>query len=289
MGGRLRLFNSYANTSTALDHVSAKSLTGVDHSHFSRVHLPYDIRKFLLDFARIQSPVLLNRTLHQTYLQLTQEYVNLPIPQGKLSKLRSCGYDPKKKFLKLSYIVSLLDNIYDNPFLCSILSYFVRAEKTEFPEQFLAAGRKVIDKELSATQLPNRPQALDYRCLFTGDRIPIHEETSLVPTRTMGLWSRHIESLRHKYESDRLILFPHYNKRKTVSYPTQQNLSFDMFGFYPKTQQTHLTSADLLLHYYRTGRQVQGEMELRTVWFLTDLKPRGYYCLGYVSNTSLST
>jgi len=276
-----------------LDEATITSLweDNYDYSTHTPIHqllaviyyLPYDIRKFLLDFARIQSPVSLNNALGSAYIKLSAEYRNIHIPEGLLTKLKACGFKKEKKFLNLEYIISLTDHIYDNPLLCSMLSYFVRAERTAYPDTFVEAGRRVIDKELAATQLPNRDQQLDYTCLFTEDLTPIHKELGLVPERTIYLWKTHITTITHKYSSSYHILFPHYNTRKTVSYPTQTALSTEQFGYPPEEQPSHYTSADLLIHYYRTGSQVGGVLELRTAWFLTDLKPRGYYCLGYVT------
>jgi hypothetical protein len=150
-------------------------------------YLPYDIRKFLLDFARIQNPIKINKTLLQAYVKLSEEYRLIDIPPGLYSKLKSCGMPDEGTRLSLDYIVQLTDNIYDNPILCSLLSYFVRAERTAYPDEFVAAGRKVIDKELAATQLPNRPQQLDYTCLYTNLANPIHEESAKVPKRTIKI------------------------------------------------------------------------------------------------------
>jgi hypothetical protein len=203
------------------------------------VHMTYDQRKFLLDFARIQSPVLINKTLSSTFSTLSDENRIINVPQGKLSKLKACGLRKDARSIPMDYIISLLDTIWDNPLLCSLLSYFVRAERTEYPDSFILAGRKVIDKELAATQQPDRPQQLDYRCLYTEFPIPIHEEIGLVPTRTIQLWQAGLEHMINEYSSPHFILFPHYNRRKTVSYPTQADLSFDMFGYYPEEQPTH--------------------------------------------------
>lgn len=244
-------------------------------------YLPYGVRKFLLDFCRVQVPVLTNEYLNQQYaaLRLVSPVINVPQDLNRAYE-RSGQQSSHHSIIRLDFLIGLLSNIYDNPLQCSLLSYFVRAERTAFPDEFLLIGQETIQKEMKATQQPDRGQCLDYTSLFTDNPSAIHSEVGLVPTRTIYLWKKHISSMRRLYNHETHLVFPHYNGRKTVSLPTQNEYTNILLDHLPSIPPTNITSKDLLFLYYRTGMQVGGDLEMRKAWFITDLKPRGYYCLG---------
>lgn len=185
--------------------------------------LPYVIRKFILDFTRIQNPISINSTLETARIKLLEDHRFIPLPKGLYPKLVACGMKKTRSdCADFNYICSLLDNIYDNPILCSLLSYVIRAERTRYPEQFIEAGRATINKELAATQLPNIPIQLDYRALFSdGEPFPVHMEKDFVPFRTIHLWRAHLSPITKRFSNSHHLIFPHFNAKKTISHPSQ--------------------------------------------------------------------
>lgn len=113
--------------------------------------------------------------------------------------------------IEVDYIVDLTQHVYDNPILCSLLSYFVRAERTMYPEEFISAGIETINKEIVATQGPNVPQQLDYTSLFTDEEcIPIHSSTGLVPNNTIRTWKKNLTAMIHHFKnSSTPLILPH--------------------------------------------------------------------------------
>jgi hypothetical protein len=245
--------------------------------------MPYVLRKFLLDFSRIQQPVFTNIHLKKT-LQVIRSGSGSTfyLPAGiRVPLFANLGILENRKLVSIDDITPLLQNIYDDPIGLSVLSYFVRAEATIFPEEFRKAGDETIAKEILASLEPNTQQALDYRGIFTDEKVPVHIELNLFPERTSLLWKSQIRRICQYYTNERTILFPHYNGKKNVSYSTQNLiLSFLNDGEPIMVQPTDYTSLSLLKIYHEHGVQLGGDMELREAWRFNDLKPRGYYCLG---------
>jgi len=190
-----------------LDRVSIEALRddNLDFSTSTPIHSPlalifyldYDTRKFLLDFTRIQNPVSINKTLSATYANLLgTKSARVYVPTGR--KLNSCRL--KSDIRSFLWNTSLASRKISTTILFFVLSFrTLYARKGQFiMTLFVETARKVIDKEIKATQLPNRPQQLDYRCLYADDRVPLLAESEMVPKRTIHLWKSHIQTLIHK-------------------------------------------------------------------------------------------
>jgi hypothetical protein len=172
-------------------------------------YCPYQVRKFLLDFARIQCPVNLNTALYASYIQVRERYPRFGAPTWLMKLLEQQGHrQSAKNQIELDFIITLLDNIYDNPLQCTVLSYFARAERTQYPDDFVQAGQETLNKELKATQLPNYPQQLNYIGLFTEYPTHIHRELEDIPEKVHYLWKGHLASVIRKYNPIILILTP---------------------------------------------------------------------------------
>jgi hypothetical protein len=177
-----------------------------------------------------------------------------------------------------SQVLDLFENFYDSPTACTILSYFVRAEVTEYPSEFVSVGNDTMDKELKASQQKNLPQALNYAPLFTEYSGRIHEEVNVTPSSTIYLWKRHMDRFSQHFTDPKTVILPHYNRRKNVGYKTQ-SLYYEACGTH-RDERNSVTSFDLLKLYAETGIQIGGPLEIRIAWRFNDLKPRSYYCLG---------
>lgn len=165
--------------------------------------------------------------------------------------------DPCPYGVWYSYVVTLADHVSENPLLCALLAYFVRAERTVLPEEFILEGQKAIEKEIAATQLPNKTMQLDYRSLFSDTRpVPIHKELELVPNKTIRYWNGHLANVKYRLSQENRLIFPHFNAKKTVSYPTQSLLYIAKCGIPSGHQITAYTSADLLRHYFLSGEMI---------------------------------
>lgn len=249
-------------------------------------HLPYSIRKHLLDCTRIQASQHVNQTLYLSYSTILTSILSIPLPPRLVQDLQIQGVIKSEtqsgsKILVTSvfteHILQLFENFYDSPTACTILSYMVRAERTRYPEQFTSIGNQTLLKEITASQQTNLPQQLNYQALFTEERVPLHIETSLVPLRMAHTWKDHIHRMIEHMTDSKTILLPHYNAEKNVGHETQ-SMYFESSGRIQR--QYSVTTLDLLKYYAQTGVAIQGPMELRQAWRFNDLKPRSYYCLG---------
>lgn len=268
--------------SSTLSHLSVRclptyvcagnTLSASTHTYVD--YLPYRWRKLLLDACRIQRRIRKNRHLASTFQELRDENrFTLIVPQRAKHRIPF--------YVSLDKVCDYFDNIHDNPILCSCLAYFVKAEQSYYLDEFLTIGQENIYKEIRASQLPNLQQALSYECLFTTDESLIHQEIDQYPRNLVRVFKRNLGNLINSWTfNDHMLYIPFYNKRKTVSYPTQTLLDWEITGESTFDQPTHYTTFSLLEHYARTGVQVGGPLELRQSWKFNDLKPRTYYCLG---------
>jgi len=171
-------------------------------------YLPISYRKFLLNSCRIQSVQSRNIALSAEYSLLPGVDSNiLNIPTYIINILRlngaivshssaNAGVELRFTTISSSTLVDLFTQIYHSPALCTILSYFVRAEVSVFPEEYMTAKNDGILKELLASQALGRSQQLDYRAYFTDIMHKVHTESDLAPYRTARLWRQHLNRMR---------------------------------------------------------------------------------------------
>jgi len=235
-------------------------------------HLPILHRKAILDACRIQAPIFQNKTLSATFSSLTPVHV---IPEDNT--------DLGIVIIYPQTIASFFENIYPFPTLCSLLSYFVRAESTIHKTEFLREKDIALDKELSAAlYYDSTGQVLDYTGLLGVTSNHLHGALpGTISWRLQSLFTRGISQIAQSFSraTCRPIL-PAYNGRKNVSYDTCRNYYEAIGGSMADGVPTNVTTLDLLKHYYLTGNEVRGMIEMRLAWFFNDLKPRLYYCLG---------
>jgi hypothetical protein len=254
-----------------LNYVVIDTFTPIRFLLSRTYYFPYQWRKLLLEACRVQQPILRNNYLSTLYQEVKDKESHTIITTDSTS-----AYS-----LSLNKVVRQFDNIYDNPMLCCLLSYFVRAEATAYPDQFFELYSKGANKEISASQLPMREQQLDYSCLTTDDvGTGIHHEVESFPYRTVALFKSHIKKSTFHFTSPGYVLFPYYNKRKNIGYATQSNLERRILGYNLPKQATKYTTLDLLKWYHLTGEEVEGPLEGRQSFNFGDIKPRFYYCLG---------
>jgi hypothetical protein len=235
-------------------------------------HLPIKHRKALLDAARIQASVHINTTLSATFASLTPVSV---YPRGYS--------DDGIIILYPSTIASLFENIWPFPILCSLLSYFVRAENTIHISEFLAEKDISLNKELQAAlHFTTIDQALDYTGLFGVSSAHLHPQlTGDINWRLQTLFGAGVQQIVSSFsKSSTRPILPAYNSRKNVSRSTCRNYYEAIGSSMVDDIPTDVTTLDLLKLYYHTGVEVHGEIEMRQAWFFNELKPRTYYCLG---------
>jgi len=250
-------------------------------------YMPFKLRKFLLDFSRNQNPVQTNKHLQKGLKELRDSSTNVFTIPPKIHRqlmANTGGQVQRLTYISVDDLIPILDTLHDNPIGLSLLSYFVRAERTLFPDEFRQVGEETIRKELQAGIHPNVDIQLDYRGIFTDDKIPIHKELEPFPERVAFLWKTQIRRITSIYAKDTFLLFPTYNGKKNISYSTQRNIETFLNYQYPSVDQpTDYTTLDLIRTYYESGMQIEGDLEIRVAWRFNDLKPRGYYCIGGTS------
>jgi len=214
----------------------------------------------------------MNKTLSSTFSSLAPVTV---LPEGN-SDLGIITIYPNT-------IASFFDNIYPFPSLCSLLSYFVRAEGTIHMSEFLEEKELALDKELTAAlYYQTEDQALDYTGLLGISSNHLHLGLpGHMCWRLSSLFSRGITQISQTISNVSFPpLLPSYNSRKNVSRDTCRNYYDAIGGSMVDGVPTNVTTLDLLKHYYLTGDEIRGMIEMRLAWFFNDLKPRVYYCLG---------
>jgi len=233
-------------------------------------HLPIQHRKALLDACRIQAPVWINKTLASTFSSLPA--VSIYTIEG-VSAL----------YITALNLATLFNHIWPFPLLCTLLSYFVRAEGTIYVTEFLQEKALSLDKELSAALYHDSAgQVLDYSGLVGVTPNHLHPQLpGVISWRLRSLFQSGIQHIAQHFSSiSARPLFPAYNSRKNVSYATCEKY-YEAIGDSVVDGISHnVTTLDLLKLYYHTGIEVSGCLEIRQAWFFNDLKPRTYYCLG---------
>jgi hypothetical protein len=233
-------------------------------------HLPIEHRKALLDACRIQAPVWVNNTLSATFASLRP--VDIHSVDGLLIHQ-----------LSANDLAFQFEQIWSFPILCSLLSYFVRAEGTIYKEEFLRQKDISLDKELQAAlYYETNEQKLTYTGLLGVDRSHLHPQLhGMINWRLTSLFQAGVRHIAQRFSSTSTRpLFPAYNARKNVSYSTCRNY-YDAIGNSMAEEYSYnVTTLDLLKLYYKTGIETLGHIEVRQAWFFNDLKPRTYYCLG---------
>lgn len=112
------------------------------------IHMPYRIRKFLLDACRIQQRFSTNKSLQDSLSALAQAGERqFPIPNRVFSRIRH-HVRRQQPIITLGFLEEMFDQIYDNPFLLSCLSYFLRAERTAYPSEFHLVAEESLLKSL---------------------------------------------------------------------------------------------------------------------------------------------
>jgi len=196
-------------------------------------YLPYIARKHLLDCVRIQRSQYSDRHLRDSRSHVLSLHPRINAPRRILNLFNRFMVHDREflgsqhyvlmTFIHTAHLLDLFEHIYDSPILCSVLSYFVRAETTAHPKSFEDISENQQAKEIAASQQLNIDEQLSYLALFTDGLAPIHRERDIVPRLTSYMFTSHMRSLIDEYTDERFILFPHYNRKKNVSYKTQEN------------------------------------------------------------------
>jgi len=260
---------------TLMDPLTADSSSPITMLIAMIYYLPLAVRKFLLDACRIQAPVSQNATLQASLYTLP----------GTINAIID---DHCVRIILIEDICTLLDCVTPYPILCSLLSYFVRAEATIHVAEFLEEKMKSFDKEVGAALAPDQDQCLDYTSLYGIGDNPIHPQQATFgfhgPRRLTTLWASGIQRIKSTLSNSRTPpIFPAYSNLRNVGRETVDNYLVSVYGpvYDPKPEDYRSTTTlTLLRHYFQTGEKILGPLELRQAWFFNDLKPRTYYCLG---------
>lgn len=102
-------------------------------------YLPIKHRKALLDACRIQAPIWQNKTLSASFSSLPPVYV-----------LHFCDRSTSSFQITNTDLASYFEHVWMFPTLCSLLSYFVRAENTLHIQEFVKEKEISLEKELQA-------------------------------------------------------------------------------------------------------------------------------------------
>lgn len=225
---------------------------------------PLSWRKLIISTARIQQS---SKNIH-----LNSMYRSI---QRTGDILLNTDHGP----FDLNLLRKTLDNLYSFFPIMSYISYFARAETfhegSNEPREIIDSG---IQKELSASQQGDRPQALHYSFLDPDQDAPVH--TGGVPCPNLSrVWNDGLRRLIGSELSGYVVLYPYFNTKKNLSYATQEALAFAKETTAQAVKYS-FTAKDLFLHYLETGERILGPMEVRWSWKLGDLKIRTYYCTG---------
>lgn len=222
--------------------------------------LPLSWRKLIIDVCRIRVQPSQNDRLSSI-----------------LGGLELCVYAVDVHPVQILYkhdLDNLLGRLIYSPLLLSMLSYFARAEQTFYKDDFLEQRNVSLEKEFQAALVSHNPQqTLNYSPLIAVVPGRLHSQlTGSMNPRVLELWHKGIRNLMSKTTSDNFLpLLPAYNAKKNVGYQTQRNY-FSAQGLDPSEvidAQYKVTTLDLLKHYYPTGEQIPGPMEVRQAWSTT--------------------
>lgn len=241
----------------------------------SLYYFPLTWRKLLLDACRVQVPVKQNSSLSETLFHIHPRQIVIPSAHG----------DPLH--FDIDYILALVEQFISTPILCSMLSYFCRAESTYHRDEFLEQRMIGFDKEITAALFYEpKEHVLNYQGLFGINWMNVHPQLQVeIPRRLVHLFGQGIERIKKRFSTYKQIpILPAYNRKKNVSRSTVIEYWQSVRGedsYLPTRHDYSLTSTwTLLRHYYLTGNRIGGVLEVRLAWFFNDLKPRIYYCLG---------
>jgi hypothetical protein len=206
-------------------------------------HCPFSWRKWLLNICRIQANPLVNEHVH--YLKVEPAIISFSYGKGSIT-------------ISTEEVAQLSLNIIDSSLSLSILSYFVRAESTAFPEQFQAIREERIYKEIGAalqySSTQSYAQNLDYKWLNIDGKSN--------QGFTYDMFNRGLRRLRSDFSRHHTnLLIPYYNERKNVGYTTQYLYHASRND--EENTSRDVTTADLIRHYMRTGVQVVALWSLR--------------------------
>jgi hypothetical protein len=141
-------------------------------------------------------------------------YPTITLPSNVIHMYRKSGVFPDVHLMHgrilattipLAKVLSLWENLYDNTLACTVLSYFMRAEQTYKPDEFLATLEEQKIKEYNASSALDQPQRLDYRILFGIEAVGIHSEVNELPVRTAQLFQYRLRELLSRVE-ERVVL-----------------------------------------------------------------------------------
>lgn len=235
--------------------------------------MPMAWRKFILTVSRVQQDPFVNIRLRQEadeIQHLSEDYSPYIICHNG----RHFTFNDLRQHLSVSYT---------SPLLSSVLSYYTRAEIFFHDAIYSDSKAATIDKEISASIKPNRPQQLDYSALTSTDRLDTLFGRDRVPSEVLDDWKSGVVRFRRMMSSQDHIFIPHYQSKKNMGWRTQEALHFAQYsetGDHAPRHENHSTQRDLMIFYHQTGLQVMGPMEFRYTWRFNDLKGRAYYATG---------
>jgi len=235
-------------------------------------YLPIKHRKALLDACRIQAPIWQNKTLSASFSSLPPVYV-LHFGDRSTSSFQITNTD----------LASYFEHVWMFPTLCSLLSYFVRAENTLHVQEFVKEKEISLEKELQAAiWYETQTQTLEYTGLFgVGERHMHPQLPGNISARLTKLLKSGIQRIQSMFsKTTTRPLLPAYNSRKNVSRETCRNYHYSLGNSSEEGMSYSVTTLDLLKWLYVSGEYITGCIEMRQAWFFNDLKPRTYYCLG---------
>lgn len=135
------------------------------------------------------------------------------------------------------------------------------------------------EKELDATQGPDRPQVLDYSLWFSDDpqfSEPLSTYLPPAPAKNKEI-HRLFRQFRDNLEGS--ILYPQIQSSKSMSKETALNYSYASSKIEDPSSKG-CCSADLEIWYSLTGEEIRGPCELRQSWKYNDVTPRTYFSQG---------
>jgi len=231
---------------------------------------PFSWRKLALTVCRVQQDP-------QANYRLQQEIDEIKTADGFTPFV---GHPLYRKTVTFEDVIHHLSIVAKSPILCSVLSYFTRAERLAEDEEYRIQKEKIIRKELQAALHEDRPQCLNWASL-TVPHVPLYTDGGYYTFQTMKMWRAGVVRLKQIFEEQQHIFIPHYNRKKNIGWLSQDfyyNLPNGSFyvpkGDYNKTQR------DLMVLYHEEGLQIPGPMEMRFAWKYNDLKGRCYYATG---------
>jgi len=222
-------------------------------------YIPLTWRKWLLDICRVQVSPLINTSLRLFIFQEPSiHYYHTPRGSYRISKME---------------LARFMDNLHDSSVDLSLVSYFARAEGFNDRTEATNVIRDQIDKEFMAAVLypVGQTQMNNYDWI---------EPSGDFQTSTEAKFNRGLYRLRKQFSiHHKTLIMPYRTDLKNVGYRCQSMLR-EAKSEGNSSDLMDSTTGDLLRHYYKTGIQVQGPLEVRLRWDYGILKPRVYYSLG---------